>query len=147
MSDLAARRRPPGRYDEPSRAAARALAVVMAVLLAAFVAAVVLALYQRYGDDRLALQARGFDVRSDDVVVVEFDVTPPAGETVWCFVRARSRAGLVVGREFVPVRGEGDPVRVEHPLTTSDRAVSGEVPRCSPSSPPADAPTAEPVGP
>ena len=147
MTEPAARRRPPGRYDEPSRATSRPVGVVLAVVAAALVGALVWTLFQRYGPDELALQVRGFDVPGDDRVVVEFEVTPPAGGTAWCLVRARDRAGLETGRQFVPVRGDGDPVRVQHALPTTGRAVSGEVPRCSTSAPPDDAPTAEPVGP
>jgi len=147
VTDQTARRRPPGRYDEPSRGSSRRTGVVLAVVAAGLVAALVWTLFQRYGPDGLALQVRGFDVPGDDRVVIAFEVTPPAGGTAWCLLRARDRAGLEVGRQFVPVRGDGDPVRVEQELATTGRAVSGEVPRCSSSAPPPDAPTAEPVGP
>lgn len=147
VADPFPRRRPAGRYDEPSRRPARALAVLIALLFVGLLTAVVWSLYDRFGSDRLALQVRGYEVVSDRLVRVQFDVTPPDGGTAWCLVRARGRDGLEVGAEFVPVRGDGPEVRVEHDLATTDRAVTGEVPRCSTSSPPDDAPTADPVGP
>ena len=141
------RRRPPGRYDEPSQLSARILAVVLSVLFVALVAAIAFALYDRYGTERIPLQQRGFSVESDRAVRVDFNVTPPPGETAWCVVRARGATGAEVGAEYVPVRqpaGSSEAVRVEHLLPTTERAVTGEVPRCRLSPPPAGAPTAQP---
>ena len=142
------RRRPPGRYDTPSRTASRTVAVALAVLLGGFLLAVSWSLYQRYGTEQVPVQVLSFDVRGDDRVVVEFEVTPPADEDVWCYVRARNTRGEEVGRVFLRVPEDGgQPVRVRHELTTTDRAVTGEVPRCRPT-PPADGePTADAVSP
>ena len=144
---LPERRRPPGRYDDPPKGLARGLSVVVAVLFLGFLVAIAWSLYDRFGADGLLLRERGFEVQGDDAVRVEFEVSPPAGETVWCLVRARSAPGLEVGREFVPVRGDGSVVRVDHTLETTDRAVSGEVPRCRDYAPADGEPVADPVGP
>ncbi|MFP5218902.1 MAG: DUF4307 domain-containing protein [Actinomycetes bacterium] len=144
-----ARRRPPGRYDEPSRSVPRALAVVLTALFLGLLVAVAWTLYQRYGIDDVPVQPLGFEVLGEDAVRVEFEVTPPPGGTAWCMVRAREEGGAEVGRVFVPVeaREDGEPVQVEHVLETTDLPVTGEVPRCLPSAPPDDAPTADPVAP
>ena len=142
-----ARRRPPGRYDEPSKLAARALAVVLSVLFVGLLVAIGLLLLDRYGTARIALQERGFEVLSDDAVRVDFTATPPAGETVHCLVRARRADGREVGARFIPVRspsGRSDPVEVSHTLDTTDRAVTGEVPRCTTGEPPEGTPTGQP---
>jgi hypothetical protein len=138
------RRRPPGRYDEPSRTAARALAVVLSLLFLGLLAAIALALYTRYGGTQVPLQPRGFAVLSDDAVRVDFTVTPPAGRTAWCLVRARGATGVEVGVAAVAVRrpaGSSGPVEASYELTTTARAVTGEVPRCSPDPPPPGVPT------
>jgi hypothetical protein len=143
------RRRPPGRYDEPPRLASRSLAVLLSVLFVGLLVAVAWALYQRSAADDVALQVRGFEVLGDDAVRVEFDVVPPAGGTAWCLVRAREAGGTEVGHVFVPVlpREDGEAVRVVHELATTERAVTGEVPRCRPVPPPADERTAPAVAP
>ena len=148
-SSAHARRRPPGRYDEPSRAVPRAAAVLLTVLFLALMVALAWTLYQRYGVDDVPVRPTGFEVLGDDAVRVEFEVTPPDGGTAWCLVRARDEGGAEVGREFVrvPAREDGEPVRVEHVLPTTGLSVTGEVPRCLPRPPPDDAPTTDPTAP
>ncbi len=141
------RRRPPGRYDEPSRTTARVIAVLLSLLFVAVLAAVAVALYNRYGTEQLALRERGFEVQSDRAVRVDFSVSPPPGETAWCLVRARSASGVEVGAQYVPVRqpaASQEPVAVSSTLPTIERAVTGEVPRCALAPPPAGAPTGQP---
>jgi hypothetical protein len=141
------RRRPPGRYDDPSRTTARVIAVLLSLLFVAVLAAVAVALFNRYGTERIALQERGFEVQSDRAVRVDFSVSPPPGETAWCIVRARSAAGVEVGAQYVPVRQTAavrEPVQVSSTLPTSERAVTGEVPRCALAAPPEGEPTAQP---
>jgi hypothetical protein len=141
------RRRPPGRYDEPSRTAARALAVLLSVLFLGLLVAIGLLLFTRFGTAQIALQQRGFQVLSDDAVRVDFTATPPEGETVYCLVRARRADGAEVGARFVPVRhpqGRSRPVELSHTLDTTDRAVTGEVPRCTAGEPPTGTPTGQP---
>jgi len=139
------RRRPPGRYDEPSRTEARAIAVLLSVLFVGLLAAVAFTLFTRYGSDRVTVQERGFTVLSDDAVRVRFAVTAPQSETAWCLVRARRADGAEVGAVYVPVTpeaGTSGPVEATHELSTTDRAVTGEVPRCTLSEPPTGTPTA-----
>jgi hypothetical protein len=141
------RRRPPGRYDEPSRVVPRAMAVLLSVLFLALLVAIAANLYARYGSDDVGVRERGFVVVSDEQVRVDFDVTAPPGETAWCLVRARGADGAEVGRAFVPVtsaEGATGEQTVRHPLPTRERAVTGEVVRCLLQEPPADAPRAEP---
>jgi hypothetical protein len=143
-----ARRRPPGRYDEPSRAVPRAMALLLSALFLALLVAIALNLYARYGAQDVSVRERGFDVVSDEQVRVDFDVTSPPGETAWCLVRARGADGAEVGREFVsvsPAEGAAGEQTVRHPLPTTERAVTGEVVRCLLQEPPADAPRAGPA--
>jgi hypothetical protein len=141
-----ARRRPPGRYDEPSRVVPRALALLLSVLFLALLVAIALNLYSRYGTQEVIVRERGFVVVSDEQVRVDFDVTTPPDENAWCLVRARRADGAEVGSVFVPVTsGSGTEAEqtVQHLLTTTDRAVTGEVVRCLLQEPPPDAPRAE----
>jgi hypothetical protein len=142
------RRRPPGRYDEPSRTTARALAVVLVVLFAGLVATITWTLFQRYGTPSTDVQVRGYSVLSDRAVRVDVDVAPPRGRTVFCLLRARDRHGVEVGRVFVPVTGgTGGSVRLRQVVPTTGRAVTGEAPQCTVAAPPPDEPTAAPQTP
>ncbi len=69
---------------------------------------------------------------TDTGIVVHFRVNVPEGGGASCAVRARNRAGVTVGSEEVAVSGApgGDPVTVDHRLTTTERAFIGEVLRC-----------------
>ena len=145
LPDPSGRRRPPGRYDAPSRAVPRALAVLLGALFLGLLVAIAWVLYQRWGVDDVPVRPRGFEVLSDRRVVVEFEVTPPARGAAWCLVRSRDEPGVEVGRVFVrvPAAPDGGAVRVEQELETTGRAVTGEVPRCLPSPPPDDEPTVD----
>jgi hypothetical protein len=140
------RRRPPGRYDEPSRAGHKGVAMLLGVLFVGFLTAIAYSLYTRFGVEEVPVRERGFTVLGENAVRIAFDVTVPAGETAWCLVRARSAEGVEVGRSYVRVPGAADagtePVRYR--LATRDRAVTGEVPRCTLTPPPADARVDEP---
>lgn len=144
-----ARRRPPGRYDQPSRVAQRVLAVLLAVSFVGLVGAVTWTLYQRYGTETIPVQVRGYQVTSDRTVRVDFEVTAPAGRTVFCLVRAKGQDFAEVGRVIVPVVGTGGRLRLQQDVPTTARAVTGEVPLCR-SQPPTQespGPTARPVAP
>ena len=133
-SPHAARRRPEGRYDEPSKVPARVLAVVLGALFVGLVAAVVLALYTRYTADGVRARVIGFEVESDRRVRIDLEVSKPEGARAYCIVRSRGADGAEVGREVaaVDVRGSDERVvRQEHVLTTTGRGVTGEVGRCS----------------
>jgi hypothetical protein len=141
----AVRRRPPGRYDEPSRAASRAVALLLTALAIAFAVAVVWVLYLRSTVD-VPFRSVGF-APQDGAVRIDVEVTPDAGTTAWCLLRSRNGVGEEIGRVFVPVRGrsDGGTVLVQHLLPVTDEAVTGEVTRCRPTPPPAGSPTAAPT--
>ena len=128
-----ARRRPEGRYDPPSRLAARSLAVLLTVLLLALVAAVGNLIYQGIGGDDVEARVLTFSAEGDDVRM-RLEVTKPSGSRAYCVVRSRTRDGVEVGREVVVVDDEGtsaEKVRVDHVLRTSGRPATAEAGRCS----------------
>ena len=133
-SPTAARRRPEGRYDPPSKLPARILAVVLGALFLGLLAAVLFSLFDRYNGDQVRARVIDFQVLSDDRVRIDLEVAKRAGSPAYCIVRSRGADGAEVGREVVEVDPRGDDrrvLRVEHVLTTSARAVTGEVGRCS----------------
>ena len=133
MTSPPIRRRPPGRYDEPSRLGGRATAVVLGTCFVALLLAVVWVLFDRYGQPDVRSRLLGYSVQGDRGVVVEFEVAAEQGKAVTCVVRARNAAGAEVGREVVRV-GAVPPgertLTVRHALATTDRPVTGEVQRC-----------------
>ena len=144
-SPSTSRRRPPGRYDPPSRVAPRALAVVLALLFLALLAAVAAAFYERWAAEGVRARVIAFDVVSESRVRIDLEVTKPAGSRAYCIVRSRGADGAEVGRDVVVVDAVGsseEVVRREHDLRTTARAVTGEVGRCraEPIPPPREAP-------
>ena len=129
------RRRPPGRYDEPSLVGQRILAVLLAGAFVALVVSIVLSFYSRFGRAELRFQEIGFSVLSDSAVRVDFAVTfadAPPDAPAYCTVRSRDGVGREIGRQLVEVpRGRDDRAVVSHVLATSRRAVTGEVDGCS----------------
>lgn len=128
-----ARRRPPGRYDEPSLLGQRVLAVALSALLVGLLVAVGFALYQRYGGQAVTGRVVSFAVRSDSRVVLDVEVSKPAGETAYCLVRARGRDGREVGRDVAVLDATGTPSRTARgtfTIATSARAVTGELAGC-----------------
>ncbi len=133
-SPTAARRRPDGRYDPPSRLVGRSFAVVLSVLFIGLLASIAYFLYQRYGSDRVQARVIDFQVLSDTSVRIDVEVLKREGGQAYCLVRSRGRSGAEVGRDVVVVDAVGTServVRVEHELTTRERAVTGEVGRCT----------------
>jgi hypothetical protein len=146
-SPTSSRRRPEGRYDAPSRLAARALAVLLGGLFLALIAAIVLALLPRVTGDQVRARVIDFQVLSDSRVRIDLEVAKPEGSTAYCIVRSRGADGAEVGREVVEVDPRGSARRVvrrEHDLTTSARAVTGEAGRCSAQPIPERIPTPRP---
>ena len=132
-SPTAARRRPEGRYDPPSRLAARLLAVLLTVLLLALVAAVGNLIYRGTGGDDVEARVLTFSAQGDDMRM-ELEVSKPSGSRAYCVVRSRTREGVEVGREVVVVDDVGTPaekVRVTHVLATTGRPATAEAGRCS----------------
>jgi hypothetical protein len=121
---------PPGRYGRrraPRRrwrgAGTVALLTVIGVTLA-----LAIGLYRRYGDRSYEPEVVGFSEITDRQIMIRFRVRLPAGEGAVCAVRARSRAGIVVGRAEVPVPAGA--TEVSYRLATTDRPFVGEVPGC-----------------
>ncbi len=120
------RRRPPGRYDEPSKAT-RIVSVVAAGALALGLLGLGYGLYQRRSGTELRYQVGGYQVLSDNQVRVTFTVVTGGTKTGLCRVRARSADGLEAGSEVIPV---GPGTEVSYVLATTSRAVTGEVSGC-----------------
>jgi hypothetical protein len=132
MPPTSAFRRPPGRYDDrrplPKPAVVALLAGLGVALLIGTYAA-----WDRYSSGRVPFSVLGYEVLSDQAVEVRFEVHKAPSSTVTCLVRARGRDGGFVASEQVEVGpSQSGPVRVTHRLTTSARAVNGEVARCRP---------------
>ena len=123
-------RRPPGRYDEPRRSS-RILVRLLAVVVGLAVAAGVYGFYQRYTEGRVSYQLRTFEVVSDSVVRITFEVRLDEGQRGECRVRARSRDGVERGSATIPVGpGRGGALVETYDLATTSRAGSGEVTSC-----------------
>ena len=133
-SPTAPRRRPDGRYDPPSQLVGRTFAVVLSVLFIGLLGSIAYFLYLKYGSDRVTARVIDFQVLSDTSVRIDVEVLKREGGQAYCLVRSRGSSGAEVGRDVVVVDAVGTPervVRVEHELTTSERAVTGEVGRCT----------------
>lgn len=133
-SPTAPRRRPDGRYDPPSQLAGRAFAVVLSVLFIGLLGSIAYFLYAKYGTDRVQARVIDFQVLSDTAVRIDVEVLKQEGGQAYCLVRSRGKSGAEVGRGVVVVDAVGTAkrvVRVEHELTTTERAVTGEVGRCT----------------
>ena len=131
----AARRRPDGRYDQPSLVGQRVLAVLLGVLFVGLLVAVVLALYNRFvGAEDVRGRVISFDVQSDRLVVLDVEVSKPAGGKAYCVLRARNEAGAEIGRDVAVLDAVGTPstvVRNRFPLATTARSVTGELAQCT----------------
>jgi len=133
-SPTAPRRRPDGRYDPPSQLVGRTFAVLLSVLFVGLLGSIAYFLYLKYGSDRVTARVIDFQVLSDTSVRIDVEVLKREGGQAYCLVRSRGSSGAEVGRDVVVVDAVGTPervVRVEHELTTSERAVTGEVGRCT----------------
>ena len=141
----AARRRPAGRYDPPSRLGQRVMAVLLSALLVAVVAALGAFVWDRFGGDQVRGQVRTFEIRSDTEVELEVEAAKTPGARAYCVIRARGADGLEVGRDIAVLDAEGtsDAVaRGTFVLATSRRAITAELAGCTsePLSRPTDAP-------
>ncbi len=134
-STAAPRRRPDGRYDEPSLVGQRVLAVLLGLLFVGLLAAVIFLLYDRFVSPQ-SVRGRviGFDVQTDARVTIDVEVSKPAGSKAYCVIRARGADGAEVGRDVAVLDGVGTQeatARNEFPLTTTARAVTGELGQCT----------------
>jgi hypothetical protein len=120
---------PPGRYDPPSRrnrivAGLVGGALGLAALLAGYAA------YSRHQEGRLDAELTAYDVRSDSLVRITFQVVT-RGHDGECKVRARDRTGLETGALLVRVTPSGKrSQQVTVDLSTRARAAGGELIGC-----------------
>ena len=122
---------PPGRYGRrraPRRPRRLVFAVVLALVLAAGLA-ITFKLYDTYTANKVHSRVMGFTVVSDNAVRVQFEINKKSGSEATCVVRARSRDGAEVGRAQFVVAADS-PATVVYTLTTSKKAVTGEVLGC-----------------
>lgn len=132
-SPRTARRRPEGRYDPPSRTAARLLAVLLTVLLVALMAAIGNLIWSRASGDEVQARVTRYTVLDGDRVRLDLDVSKPAGSPAYCVIRSRTRDGVEVGRDVVEVDASGTPqerVRLTHVLETRGRPATADVVGC-----------------
>jgi hypothetical protein len=131
----AARRRPDGRYDQPSRAGQRVLAVLLGVLFVGLLIAVFAALYGRFvGREDVRGRVISFDVQSDALVLLDVEASKAAGGKAYCVIRARGASGAEVGRDVAvldPAGSQDRVVRGDFRLATTSRAVTGELAQCT----------------
>jgi hypothetical protein len=120
---------PPGRYDAPSPRA-RVLTWLLAVVVAVAVSTGAYLLYARYERGRLPAQLTAYDVRSDSLVRISFEVTP-RGHRGECKVTAKDRSGVETGSRIVQVAPTGKRTqRITVDVPTTARAVNGELVAC-----------------
>ena len=131
----ASRRRPDGRYDQPSLVGQRVLAVLLAALVIALLVAVLLALYDRFvGAEDVRGRVISYAVQSDRLVVIDVEVSKAAEGKAYCVLRARNQAGVEIGRDVAVLDAVGTPdtvVRGQFPLATTALAVTGELAQCT----------------
>ncbi|GIF52942.1 uncharacterized protein DUF4307 [Asanoa ferruginea] len=91
-------------------------------------------LYKNYGDPAYDAQVVTYTDIDDTGLTLVFRVTVPEGGQATCVLRARSRDGATVGTRDVLVRDEpGDgTTQVTERMTTTGKAMIGEVLRCVP---------------
>jgi hypothetical protein len=120
---------PPGRYDPPSRRNRILAGVVggalgLAALLAGYAA------YNRHQEGRLDAELTAYDVRSDSLVRITFQVVT-RGHAGECKVRARDRSGVETGARLVQITPSGKrSQQVTVDLPTRSRAANGELVGC-----------------
>jgi hypothetical protein len=128
-------RRPAGRYDSPPLLLQRTLAVFLAVTVTALAGAVAVALWERATQERVTGRVLGYKVLSDSAVQIRLEVAKRSGGRAFCVIRARSADGREVGRDVAEVDSAGTTDRqrrASYTLSTTARAVTGEVAGCSP---------------
>ena len=89
-------------------------------------------LYARFGSPDVSYGPRRYVVESDTRVLVEFEVAKDPAASAVCTVRARDATGAEAGIALVRVGPAPQrTVRVVRELTTTARAVVGEVTGCT----------------
>jgi hypothetical protein len=122
---------PPGRYGRPPGRRRRRLRAGLLAALAVGFAVVVVLLALRQAGAPVTFTVRTIEVVDDETVRVSWEVARAPGTAAECLVRARGEDGEEVGREEVPVpAADARRTVVSHDLSTSARAVTGEVRSC-----------------
>ena len=104
-------------------------ALLLVVLLAGFSVVA----YRHYAQERTPFTNLDYTVGSDHEIVVRFQVVKDAGKTVQCVLQARDRDNAEVGSFLATIGpGESGTVTKAVHLTTTRRAVAGEVLTCRP---------------
>jgi len=129
------RRRPTGRYDEPSLVGQRILAVLLGALFIALLVAVGYLLYSRFvGDTEVRARVISYTVASDSTVILDVEASKPAGSKAYCVIRSRGADGAEVGRDVAVLDATGTDDRVvrgDFTLTTTARGITGELGQCT----------------
>ena len=118
------------RYGSPRRPWRRAVSVVAVGLLAAAGLGWVLWAGWNHANPPLRVTLVGYTVDSDHAVTVRFDVVKERERVATCRIRARNQAGVEVGSREVTVPAGVRTATASHRLTTTERAVTGEVRDC-----------------
>lgn len=129
------RRRPSGRYDEPSLVGQRVLAVILGIMFVGLLLAVLFAFYARFvGQEDVRARVISFTVESDRRVVIDVEASKQPGGKAYCVIRARGADGAEVGRDVAVLDSVGSADRVvrgEFGLATTARPVTGELAQCT----------------
>lgn len=130
---------PAGRYgrrrDPAWQRRRRWLTVALGIVVVLAGVGIAVKLYRQYSLAPYQVRIISVTDLTDTAVTVTFEVTKPAGQGASCTVLGHTRDGLEVGHAeiTVPPGNPHDPTaRVTYTLTTSQRAVTGEVPGCGP---------------
>ena len=92
-----------------------------------------LAVYVVFRNSEQSIQSaeRSHQVLSNTQDLVSYEVHKPAAWTVTCVIRARNAAGAEVGRATITLPPGKSVVTGSYTLTTTDRAVTGEIQDCA----------------
>ncbi|MCU1600563.1 MAG: hypothetical protein JWO22_1272 [Frankiales bacterium] len=130
MTTTTGPRRPPGRYDEP-RSLPRPVLIGGAVVLLTALVAFSFVAFQHYSGSRARFSNLDYTVESETSVLIRFQISLGAGDRAQCLLQARDRDNAEVGSRTVTVAGEDTSMfTVEEHVTTTRRAVAGEVLSC-----------------
>ena len=130
---------PPGRYghrrDPAAQRRRRLVAIVLAAVTALAGLGIAVKLYQQYAASPYQVSGVTTTDLRDSSFTVRFSVTVPAGRGAACTIVGHTHDGREVGRGEVEVPSAGPSATsldVTYTLSTTARAVIGEVQGCGP---------------